>query len=145
VAPCRSRELADYTIQGTLTGSISTAALIFLLLRAFASGSAALTGVEAISNGVPAFRKPKGKNAATTLLLLGTVAITMALSILILGNLMNVRLADVDNGVKLVAPDGTVLPPDFNQDPGDRPAGTGDLRPLPARLLRRRCRNRHHP
>ena len=44
----------------------------FLLLRAFSSGCAALTGVEAISNGVPAFRKPKSKNAATTLLLLGT-------------------------------------------------------------------------
>jgi amino acid transporter len=46
-------------------------ALVFLLLRAFSSGCAALTGVEAISNGVPAFRKPKSKNAATTLLLLG--------------------------------------------------------------------------
>ena len=46
-------------------------ALVFLLLRAFSSGCAALTGVEAISNGVPAFRKPKSKNAATTLLLMG--------------------------------------------------------------------------
>ncbi len=43
----------------------------FLLARAFSSGCAALTGVEAISNGVPAFKKPKSKNAATTLLLLG--------------------------------------------------------------------------
>src|SRR5262245_32854819 len=42
----------------------------FLLVRAFSSGSAALTGVEAISNGVPAFRKPKSRNAATTLLML---------------------------------------------------------------------------
>ena len=40
-------------------------------------GCAALTGVEAISNGVPAFRKPKSQNAATTLLLLGGIAITM--------------------------------------------------------------------
>ena len=46
----------------------------FLVLRAFASGCAALTGVEAISNGVPAFRKPKSRNAATTLLMLGIVA-----------------------------------------------------------------------
>ena len=38
-----------------------------LLARTFSSGCAALTGVEAISNGVPAFRKPKSKNAATTL------------------------------------------------------------------------------
>ena len=49
----------------------------FLLLRAFSSGCAALTGVEAISNGVPAFRKPKSKNAATTLLLMGAIAVTM--------------------------------------------------------------------
>ena len=74
--------------------------MVFLVLRAFASGSAALTGVEAISNGVPAFRKPKGRNAATTLLMLGTIAVTMGMSILILGNLMNIRLADVDNGVQ---------------------------------------------
>jgi amino acid transporter len=52
-------------------------ALIFLLLRAFSSGCTALTGVEAISNGVPAFRKPKSKNAATTLALLGGVAVSM--------------------------------------------------------------------
>ena len=52
-------------------GNITQVALIFLLARAFSSGCAALTGVEAISNGVPAFRKPKSENAATTLLLLG--------------------------------------------------------------------------
>ncbi|HEY7043451.1 MAG TPA: APC family permease [Nocardioidaceae bacterium] len=127
-------ELADYTIQGTMdtAGGVSTAALIFLFLRAFASGSAALTGVEAISNGVPAFRKPKGRNAATTLLLLGTVAVTMALSILVLGNLMDVRLADVDNGVRLVEPDGTIAPKDFNQDPviGQLAKGIFDHFPL---------------
>ena len=49
-------------------------------LRAFSSGCAALTGVEAISNGVPAFRKPKSRNAATTLVLLGTIAVTMLMS-----------------------------------------------------------------
>ncbi|HUR51250.1 MAG TPA: APC family permease, partial [Mycobacteriales bacterium] len=56
----------------------------FLLLRAFSSGCAALTGVEAISNGVPAFKKPKSKNAATTLLLMGTIAVTMLMGILTL-------------------------------------------------------------
>src|SRR5690606_7805845 len=45
-------------------------ALALLVLRSFTQGCAALTGVEAISNGVPAFRKPKARNAATTLLLL---------------------------------------------------------------------------
>lgn len=50
---------------------------LLLCLRAFASGCTALTGVEAISNGVPAFKKPKSKNAATTLLIMGTLAIAM--------------------------------------------------------------------
>jgi amino acid transporter len=52
-------------------------ALGFLLLRAFSSGCTALTGVEAISNGVPNFRKPKSKNAATTLAMLGLTAVVM--------------------------------------------------------------------
>jgi amino acid transporter len=50
---------------------------IFLSLRAFASGCTALTGVEAISNGVPAFRKPKSHNAALTLVMMGTIAVVM--------------------------------------------------------------------
>jgi amino acid transporter len=50
---------------------------IFLSLRAFASGCTALTGVEAISNGVPAFRKPKSHNAALTLVLMGVIAVVM--------------------------------------------------------------------
>ena len=51
--------------------SLTQAALILLLLRAFSSGCSALTGVEAISNGVPAFRRPKVRNAQTTLVLMG--------------------------------------------------------------------------
>ncbi|MCU1601374.1 MAG: DNA-binding protein [Frankiales bacterium] len=66
----------------------------FLLLRTFSSGCAALTGVEAISNGVPAFQKPKSKNAATTLLLMGTIAVTMLTGILALGNLTHLRFAE---------------------------------------------------
>lgn len=66
----------------------------FLILRAFASGCAALTGVEAISNGVPAFKKPKSKNAATTLALLGGLSITMIMSILLLARATGVMFAD---------------------------------------------------
>ncbi|HET6292513.1 MAG TPA: APC family permease [Kribbella sp.] len=69
-------------------------AAAFLLARAFSSGCAALTGVEAISNGVPAFRKPKSKNAATTLLLLGTIAVTMLMSILFLADKIRLRFAE---------------------------------------------------
>lgn len=73
--------------QGHFTGI----ALAFLCLRAFTSGCTALTGVEAISNGVPAFRPPKSKNAATTLALLGTVAITMFMGVTILAQITQVR------------------------------------------------------
>lgn len=69
-------------------------AMAFLLLRAFSSGCAALTGVEAISNGVPAFQKPKSRNAATTLLLMGTIAVTMLLSMIVLARLTHVHFAE---------------------------------------------------
>ena len=59
--------------------------LIFLLLRSFASGSAALTGVEAIANGVPAFRQPKVKNAQITMTWMGITAITMFVGIIFFG------------------------------------------------------------
>jgi amino acid transporter len=64
--------------------SVAGLAMVFLLLRAFSSGCAALTGVEAISNGVPAFRSPKGRNAANTLLLMGGLAVTMLIGIIVL-------------------------------------------------------------
>ena len=92
------------------------AAAAFLLLRAFASGSATLTGVEAIANGVPAFRKPKGRNAATTLLLLGGVATTMALSIVALANITGVKVAE-DPQRQLIGPDGQLVGPEYHQDP----------------------------
>ena len=89
------------------SGEISMAAMIFLLARAFSSGCAALTGVEAISNGVPAFRKPKSKNAATTLLLLGSIAVTMLLSIIVLANRMGLKYVDPNEIERLRNPDGT--------------------------------------
>jgi amino acid transporter len=54
---------------------------IFVILRAFSSGSTALTGVEAISNGVPAFRRPQSRNASETLALMGILAISMFVGI----------------------------------------------------------------
>ena len=50
---------------------------LFVILHSFASGSSALTGTEAISNGVSAFRRPQGRNASQTLAMLGVVAVTM--------------------------------------------------------------------
>lgn len=66
----------------------------FLMMRAFSSGCAALTGVEAISNGVPSFAPPKSKNAATTLALLGGIAAVMMMSILILSRATGVVLVE---------------------------------------------------
>ena len=66
-------------------------ALIFLVLRAFAQGCTALTGVEAISNGVPAFRPPKSKNAADTLVIMGTLAVSMFLGITVLALITKVH------------------------------------------------------
>jgi amino acid transporter len=88
-------ESADFEVRAESGHEVFTGlAAVFLLARAFSSGCAALTGVEAISNGVPAFRKPKSKNAATTLLLLGTIAVTMLMSILFLANKIQLRYAE---------------------------------------------------
>jgi amino acid transporter len=67
-------------------------AMVFLVARSFSSGCAALTGVEAISNGVPAFRKPKSRNAATTLLLLGTIAVSLLMGIILLAKETGVQI-----------------------------------------------------
>ena len=62
-------------------GQLGALALVLLVLRAFASGCTALTGVEAIANGVPAFQEPKSRNAATTLGLMGGLAATMFIGV----------------------------------------------------------------
>ena len=71
---------------GTVTGVefvVESAApmTLFLILRAFSSGSAALTGIEAISNGITAFREPRSRNAARTLVVMSTLLVTMFLGI----------------------------------------------------------------
>ena len=91
LAPAESADLTLIPEGGeTLTGI----AVMFLLLRAFSSGCAALTGVEAISNGVPAFRKPKSDNAATTLLMMGMLSVAMLTSIIVLAQWTGVKIAD---------------------------------------------------
>jgi amino acid transporter len=62
-------------VHHTLTGS----AVLWLLMRAFAAGCTALTGVEAVSNGIPAFKQPESRNAATTLTVMGAVMATLIL------------------------------------------------------------------
>ncbi|MFB3737587.1 MAG: APC family permease [Candidatus Velamenicoccus archaeovorus] len=83
----------------TAAGAVGT----FTVLRAFSSGSAALTGVEAISNGVPAFRRPQSRNAAETLTLMAAIAITMFLGIAFLASRAGVTLSEERSVVAQVA------------------------------------------
>jgi amino acid transporter len=89
--------------------SMTGFAFAFLILRSFSSGCAALTGVEAISNGVPAFRKPKSRNAATTLLAMGLIAVVMLIGIIGLAMLTHVNFAD-DPATQLIG-----APADYQQ------------------------------
>jgi amino acid transporter len=79
---------------GVGVGEATSAITLFLVLRAFASGASALTGVEAIANGVQAFKPPKSHNAATTLGMMGAIAVTMFLGIGILAHLFNVQVGE---------------------------------------------------
>ena len=94
--------------------SLGSIAMAFLFLRAFSSGCAALTGVEAISNGVPAFQKPKSANAATTLLLMGAIAVTMLMAMVTLARWTGIKYAE-DPATQLVR-DGVPVGDGYVQD-----------------------------
>ncbi len=98
-------------------GPLGQLALMFLLARAFSSGCAALTGVEAISNGVPAFRRPKSRNAATTLLMLALIAISMMMSVIVLAHEMSVRYVDPHDLDRLRTAGSAALPEGYEQHP----------------------------
>src|SRR5213079_1777664 len=67
------------------TGGIGALGL-FAILTAFSNGCTAMTGVEAVSNGVPAFRPPESRNAAQTLVAMAAIAITMFVGITLLAH-----------------------------------------------------------
>src|SRR5215472_11799249 len=96
-------ETAGFAIRST--GEFAGLGLIFLVLRAFSSGCTALTGVEAISNGVPAFKPPKSKNAATTLAMLGAIAVVMFSGVTALALISHVHM-----GTLVGTPRGYVQP-----------------------------------
>ncbi|MEX2226874.1 MAG: APC family permease [Dehalococcoidia bacterium] len=77
----------------------TSALSIFIILRAFSMGSAALTGVEAISNGIPAFKKPESQNASTTLLMMAIILGSLFLGITFLANQF-----DIQHGNEMSAP-----------------------------------------
>ncbi len=66
---------------------------IFLILRAFSSGCSALTGMEAIANGVPAFEPPETKNAATTIAWMAAIIASFFLGLTVLAHLMHIQPA----------------------------------------------------
>jgi amino acid transporter len=80
--PVHKEALDEMTHQGALLGSLT----VLLLMRAFSSGAVALSGIEAISNGVPAFRPPESKNAAATLVWMGIILAGFFFGISVLAN-----------------------------------------------------------
>ena len=85
-------ESAQY--QFAHTDNLAQAGVVLLLLRAFASGCSALTGVEAIANGVQAFRTPKIQNAQRTLTAMGLIAICLFAGVTALALISGVRYAE---------------------------------------------------
>jgi amino acid transporter len=83
-----------YFTDGAPAAAVQAAALpaatlpltTFLILRAFANGCTAMTGVEAVSNGVPAFKPPEAKNASTTLMIMAVLCVTMFMGITLLAH-----------------------------------------------------------
>lgn len=79
------------------------AVTIFLILKAFASGTTAVTGVEAISNGITAFREPRSKNAGQTLIMMGVILGTLLFSITFLGNHVGVMPSENETVISQLA------------------------------------------
>ena len=87
-------ESAHYRIiPGEAGQDLAGLALVMLVLRAFSSGCTALTGVEAISNGVPAFREPRSRNAAATMTIMAMLAISMFAGVTALAMISRVHIA----------------------------------------------------
>ncbi|MDO5066262.1 MAG: APC family permease [Propionibacteriaceae bacterium] len=82
--------------------------LVAVVVRAFASGCATLTGVEAVANAVPAFKPPKGSNAAKVLTVLGIVSVVMLLGIIALAGMTGVRVIDELGGTRYLTPEGVI-------------------------------------
>ena len=102
VAGTLPTDASQFPLPAVKGGGIAGFALVFLILKAFASGGAAVTGVEAISNGVPAFRKPEWINARTTLMWMGTTLGAMFLGLSVLAAHMHIGV-DPDEKVTVLA------------------------------------------
>ena len=97
VAGERAEGMVEFGTEGT---GLLLGASAFVVMRAFASGGAAVTGVEAISNGVPAFRRPEWRNARQTLVVMGTLLGIMFLGLSFLAS--KVKVAPFEDGTPTV-------------------------------------------
>jgi amino acid transporter len=102
VAKCATSGCPHAVVSHPLPAGTGTVTL-FVLLRAFASGSAALTGVESISNGVNAFKRPQSKNAAQTLAIMGVIAISLFIGVSWLAVKMHARPSHTTSVLSQVA------------------------------------------
>jgi amino acid transporter len=97
----------------TQGGTLLTGVTVYALMRAFSSGAVALTGVEAISNGVPAFKKPESRNAATTLVWMGLILAVSFFGISLLAHRLQPTLSEEETILSIIAGavfgDGSVL------------------------------------
>jgi len=76
---------------------------ILLLLRAFSSGCTAMTGIEAVSNGVPAFRKPEARNAGLTLIMLAGILATLFIGVSVLARAMHILPLENESVISQIA------------------------------------------
>jgi amino acid transporter len=102
IGKCAAGSCPHATVPHPIAAGAGAAGL-FVVLRAFASGASALTGVEAISNGVSAFKAPKGRNAAATLVALGVIAISLFLGVSFLAVHMHARPSETVSLISEVA------------------------------------------
>jgi amino acid transporter len=96
-------QVEPVAIEGTALPTGTHALTVFLVLRAFANGCTAMTGVEAISNGVPAFEPPEEKNAAATLVIMAVLSVTLFMGITLLAHAYGVVPREDETVVSLLA------------------------------------------
>lgn len=111
-------ETADYTIVHDAVTNQATLGLatVLIVLRAFSSGSVALAGVQTVATAVPAFEKPRGKNAGNTLVLSGFLAAIMLTGLTYLASVTGVKYVD-DPHLYLVRADGSPVSAEYEQEP----------------------------
>jgi amino acid transporter len=109
VLPPNTESLDELTQNGTMLTGVT----VLLFLRAFSSGAVALTGIEAISNGVPAFRKPESHNAATTLMVMGGILAGFFFGLSLLAKLIKPTVSEDETLLSImgraVLGDGTAM------------------------------------